>query len=353
MKWAAEAVAMRWPGASVTGADLLRGDLSARRFWRLHLKSSAGDGEPAPMSAILVDLGADDLPGYARALRLLHEPLPEPPWINVHRFLASIDVAVPALYGHSNPHRAILVEDVGMLSVFDSCRQSPSNAADLYRLAIDELLKIHVDGTKRIHHRCFASSINYDRKLFIWELSQFVELTLPEIAPGCDRAAVYAELDDLAERLDRYPRVLSHRDYHGQNLYVQDGPRLRVIDFQDALMAPGAHDLAVLLTTRDTGEIVSQNLERRLLDYYYAGLARRQAISIGMDDFFMSYRYCVIQHALKMSGRFMMFERDGKEGYARFVPYALDEARRMLADMHPIFPQLCTALGVADQRHSK
>ncbi len=344
---------MRWPGASVTGADLLRGDLSARRFWRLHLKSPAGDGEPAPISAILVDLGADDLPGYARALRLLHEPLPEPPWINVHRFLASIDVAVPALYGHSNPHRAILVEDVGMLSVFDSCRQSPSNAADLYRLAIDELLKIHVDGTKRIHHRCFASSINYDRKLFIWELSQFVELTLPEIGPGCDRAAVYAELDDLAERLDRYPRVLSHRDYHGQNLYVQDGPRLRVIDFQDALMAPGAHDLAVLLTTRDTGEIVSQNLERRLLDYYYAGLARRQAISIGMDDFFMSYRYCVIQHALKMSGRFMMFERDGKEGYARFVPYALDEARRMLADMHPIFPQLCAALGVADQRHSK
>jgi len=353
MTWAGEAIAMRWPGAVVACTDLLRGDLSTRRFWRLHITPGARDGEQPPSSAILIDLGPDDLPGYARALRLLQEPLPEPPWVNLHRFLSSIGVAVPALYAHSNPHRALIVEDVGMLSVFDSCRQTPSNATDLFRLAIDELLKIHVDGTKRLHHRCFAASINYDRKLFIWELSQFVELTLPEISPGCDRAAVYAELDDLAERLDRYPRVLSHRDYHGQNLYVQDGPRLRVIDFQDALMAPGAHDLAVLLTTRDTGEIVSQNLERRLLDYYYAGLARRQAVSIGIDDFFMSYRYCVIQHALKMAGRFMMFERDGKHGYARYVPYALDEARRMLADMHPIFPQLCAALGVADQRRSR
>lgn len=276
----------------------------------------------------------------------MHDPPPEPPWINVHRFLSSIGVAVPDLYDHSLKHRALLVEDVGELSLFASCRSSPSNTNDLFRLAVDELLKIHVEGTRRIHHRCFASSINYDRKLFIWELTEFVEITLPEIAPGCDRAAVYAELDDLAERLDRYPRVLSHRDYHGQNLYLQTGPRLRVIDFQDALMAPGAHDLAVLLTTRDTGEIVSHILERRLLDYYYAGLARRQAVNIGMDDFFMSYRLSVIQHALKMSGRFMMFERDGKHGYAQFVPHTLGEARRMLADMHAMFPQLCAALGM-------
>ena len=50
----------------------------------------------------------------------------------------------------------------------------------------------------------------------------------------------------LAARLDRFPRVFSHRDYHRENLFIQDGPRIRIIDFQDALMAPAAQDLAVL-----------------------------------------------------------------------------------------------------------
>jgi N-acetylmuramate 1-kinase len=346
MTWAGQAVGERWPGAEITRIETLRGDLSTRRFWRLHLDSSTPDAE-RPLTAILIDLGPSDLPKYARVLQLLHEPLPEPPWINVHRFLKLIGVAVPDLYANSDQHRALIVEDVGELSLFAACKHSPSSTADLFRLAIDELLKIHVEGTRRIHHRCFASSINYDRKLFIWELSEFVEITLSEIAPACDRAAIHAELDDLAERLDRFPRVLSHRDYHGQNLFVQNGPCIRVIDFQDALMASDAHDLAVLLTTRDTGDLVSSALERRLLDYYYAGLARRQAIKIGLDDFFLSYRLSVIQHALKMSGRFMMFDREGKQGYAQFVPYTLGEARRMLTEMRMMFPQLCAALGVS------
>ncbi len=346
MAWARDAVAEQWPGSSLISAELLRGDLSTRRFWRLAISPEAA-ASAAPLSAILVDLGPDDLPPYARALGLLLEPLPEPPWINLHRYLSSISVAVPKLFATSTKHRALLVEDVGEVSLRDAVARSPHSAADLFRLAIDELLKIHVEGTRRIHHRCFASSVNYDRRLFVWELSQFVEITLPEIAPRSDRAAIYAELDELAEGLDRFPRVLSHRDYHGQNLYLQHGPKIRVIDFQDALMAPSAQDLAVLLTTRDTGEIVHHALEQRLLDYYYAGLARRQAVNLAPNDFARSYRLAVLQHALKMAGRFRMFERDGKLGYAQYVPHALGQARRILAHARTVFPHLSDALGAA------
>jgi N-acetylmuramate 1-kinase len=344
MAWASEAITEQWPGATLARADLLRGDLSTRRFWRLTLNSASSSSAPPP-TTILVDLGPDDLPPYARALGLLQEPLPEPPWINLHRYLSSIGVAVPKLFASTLKHRALIVEDVGALSLRDALARSPHSAADLFRLALDELLKIHVEGTRRIHHRCFASSVNYDRRLFVWELSQFVEITLPEIAPGCDRAAIYAELDELAEELGRFPRVLSHRDYHAQNLYMQRGPVIRVIDFQDALMAPSAQDLAVLLTTRDTGEIVHHTLEQRLLDYYYAGLARRQAVNLAPVDFARSYRLAVLQHALKMAGRFMMFERDGKQGYVQYVPHALGQARRILAHARTAFPHLSTALG--------
>jgi aminoglycoside/choline kinase family phosphotransferase len=106
-------------------------------------------------------------------------------------------------------------------------------------------------------------------------MKEFVEIGLATVAPRAWPAAVVPELSALAARLDRYPRVLSHRDYAGQNLFIQTGPRIRIIDFQDALMAPAAHDLAVLLTTRDAAQFVTPVIERRLLDYYVAGLVRR------------------------------------------------------------------------------
>ena len=162
------------------------------------------------------------------------------------------------------------------------------------------------------------------------------------------RTAIAPELDDLAARLGRYPRVLSHRDYHGHNLFLQtDGgaPRLRVIDFQDALMAPAAQDLAVLLTTRDTVRVITPTIEQRMLEFYYAAQIRRGTpMPLSLDEFIESYRLCVLQHALKVIGRFIWLERNGKSGYAMYIPYAIDQARRMFAGRTD-FPNLRIALG--------
>ncbi|MGA3229980.1 MAG: hypothetical protein ABSD51_08550, partial [Candidatus Binatus sp.] len=58
-KWAAEAVARRWPRARIDKIAALRGDLSTRRFWRVsiaqHKESAAPQDETgAPPTAILV-----------------------------------------------------------------------------------------------------------------------------------------------------------------------------------------------------------------------------------------------------------------------------------------------------------
>lgn len=339
--WAAEAVARQWPRASVDKIAALRGDLSTRRFWRV---SIAPDDTAAPTSAILVDLGPDDLPRYVRVLNLLSSPISEPPWISVHRFLDSIGVPVPALYDADPARRAMLVEDVGELSMLEAMRQPGADVADLFRLACTELLRIHVDGTVQLDHRCIASDIAYTGRLFEWELNEFKEVGLAAVAPGADSSSIAPELMNMSARLDRFPRVLSHRDYHRENLFIQPGPRMRVIDFQDALMAPAAQDLAVLLTTRDTGEFVTPAIERRILDFYCAGLARRGAHALDASEFKTSYRLCVLQHALKMIGRFEMFERNGKTGYRRYIPNVLAQARRMLAEMRADFPNLCAAL---------
>src|SRR5580692_7138237 len=340
--WADAAIAKRWPGARLDQIDALRGDLSTRRFWRVAIATPPET--TVPPSAILVDLGPDDLPRYVRVLNLLPTPITEPPWINVHRFLESIGAPVPSLYDADPEQRAMLVEDVGQLSLLDAVRLPGADTADLFRLAADELLRLHVDGTARIDHRCVASQIEYSGRLFEWEFKEFSEVGLAAVAPGADSSVIGPELADIAARLDRYPRVFSHRDYHRENLYIEDGPRLRIIDFQDALMAPAAQDLAVLLTTRDTDEIITPAIERRILDFYYAGLARRGAPTLDPTEFMTSYRLCVLQHALKMIGRFEMFERNGKTGYRRFIPHVMEQARRVLSEMRPDFPKLSAAL---------
>jgi len=326
LAWADGMVRKIWSPARIVRSAALRGDLSTRRFWRVTI-----GGGSAPSSAILVDLGPDELPGYARALRLVSEPLAEPPWLTVHRFLTTLGVPVPGLYAVDRPRRAMLIEDVGETSLVDAVRHQPSETADLFRLAIELLLLFHVKGTRALPAKLLPATIAYDERLFRWEFKEFLDLGCASL--HADPRALTPELDALASELGRLPRVLSHRDFHGQNLFVkrQNGAAtLRVIDFQDALMAPGAQDLAVLLTTRDMAALIPPALERRLLDFYYAGLTRLGAETLSAKAFSRSYQLCVLQHAIKMMGRFLMFERSGKSGYAVFVPHTIDQARRIL-----------------------
>ncbi len=340
--WAKGAVERTWAGAAVARCEMLRGDASARRFYRVSIEPRSFR---APATAIAIDLGAGDLPLYARVLKLLPEPLPEPPWVNVHRFFSSVGIAVPALYFVDLTARMLLVEDVGSTTLFDYALAHPTKAADLYRDAVAQLLLIQVHGTHRLDATCIASRVAYDARLFRWEMDQFVEYGLGAVAPAADTNGLDAELDSLAARLGAFPRVLSHRDYHGWNLFVQgDSARIRVIDFQDALLAPAAQDLAVLLTTRDTHRVITPAHERRLLDYYFAGVERRGAAQMSAIDLNESYRLCVLQHALKVIGRFSFLEREGKRGYAQYLPFALAQARRMLADLRREFPQLARVL---------
>jgi len=344
-QWIADALAKRWPQAQIERIEQLRGDASARRFWRIFIRPAdarSADAAP-PASAVVVDLGPDDLPLYARVLKLIAEPLPEPPYINVHRFLSSLGVAVPEIYFAPPGDRMLLVEDVGTVALFEAAEQNPARTAELYRLALDELLLLHIEGTRRRDPRCLAFSLAYDERLFAWEMEQFLDCGIALAAPGADTGAIRPELSDLAARLGRLSRALSHRDYHGQNLFVQDGMRIRVLDFQDALMAPAAQDLAVLLTTRDTGRLITPSLESDLLSYYWQRSKQRGAEMIDRAQFLESYRLCVLQHALKAIGRFAWLERAGKPGYVAYIPHCLEQARRMLAQGCD-FPRLSAAL---------
>src|SRR5262249_6548239 len=127
--------------------------------------------------------------------------------------------------------------------------------------------------------------------------------------------------------------------FHAWNLYVHQG-RIRVIDFQDALLAPAPYDLATLLGDRDTPTRIGPSIERRLLDYYASAWAARGGTPWSRETLWDVYAACALQKAFKVVGRFHYLDRvKGKPGYLRYLPSTWRQIARLLAaraDLAPV-----------------
>jgi aminoglycoside/choline kinase family phosphotransferase len=326
--------------AAVTRFAPLAGDASTRRYARAWLR-----GGSAPASTVLMILADRGIAMSSDELAVFAEPLRELPYVNVHRFLERLGVAIPELYVDASERGLLLLEDVGDTPLWDAVQGRPAEEQQaLFEAAIDQLLLLEIDGTRLRDEACIAFQQRFDQRLFDWEFDHFLEYGLVDRLDGPLPAVEQAELRQhfgrLSALLDAQPQVLNHRDFHAWNLYVQDGG-IRVIDFQDALLAPAPYDLATLLGDRDTREVVEPGLEQRLLAYYADAWARRGgAPQWTTESLWEIYATCALQKAFKVVGRFHYLHRvKGKPGYLRYLPGTWRQIDRLLAarpDLAPV-----------------
>jgi hypothetical protein len=326
------------PSTQLGAAEALAGGASTRRYVRLHL---AGPGAPATAVAMLLGTdrfgtGSDEL-GGAR-------PDDEPSFVNVARYLARHGVPVPAIY-HDAAHSdaLILLEDIGDLTLWDVASKTPDRAPELFAAAVDVLVTTQLAGARDPDPTCHAFHRRLDATLARAELEHFVEHGIEtrhgRALPAGERRALLAALEPLVVPFETAAPVFSHRDYMAWNLHVQDAG-LRVIDFQDALLAPDAFDLAQLLTDRTTGTVIGAPLEATLVRRFCD--ARRAGGWPVDGDFGARYRLCALQHKLKVIGRFHFLERvKGKPGFLAYLPAVYAATRRLLA----VSPELAPVRG--------
>lgn len=323
----------------VTRIAPLAGDASTRRYARAWL---SGPGVPA--SAVIMILADRGIAMSSDELAVFEEAPAELPYVNVHRFMVSLGIAVPELYLDASEQGLLILEDIGDTALWDAVQgKGDDQVVELYSLAIDQLLALQIAGTARQDRSCIAFQQAFDERLFNWEFEHFIE---HGIENHCGRAPADADLavlrrhfGEIARYLDRQPRYLNHRDFHSWNLFVHQG-RIRVIDFQDALLAPAPYDLATLLGDRDTPSVVRPEIERRLLDYYREEWARRGGPPWNTDELWNLYAANALQKAFKVVGRFYFLDRvKAKPGYLRYIPPTLRQIRRLLAardDLRPV-----------------
>ncbi len=317
--------------ARVTGLEALAGDASSRRYFRARLDARGG-----PRSVIVMGWNDSGLPMSSEELAVFDTPPEELPFLNVHRFLERAGVRVPAVYGHWVDQGLMFLEDLGDTSLWDRVRSAPeTEVIRWYRKAVDELLVLQVGGTRARDERCIAFQQAFDRTLYLWEFTHFIEYGLEEgdhgSLPAVERRVLDQAFEDIAGRLASQPRVLNHRDYHSWNLMVHDGA-VAVIDFQDALLAPAQYDLASLLNDRETDQVVTPAVEEQLLGYYLDRVEEWGEPRPGRDEFCETYLLSALQRDLKVVGRFRYLDLlKGKPGYARYIPATLRRIARNLA----------------------
>jgi aminoglycoside/choline kinase family phosphotransferase len=107
---------------------------------------------------------------------------------------------------------------------------------------------------------------------------------------------------------------------------------VRVIDFQDALLAPAQYDLASLLNDRITDSVIQPDIEARLVRYFFERKCELEKQTADFDQFSDIYRLSAIQRDLKVVGRFYYLDIvKGKSGYMKFVPPTVRRLQRNLA----------------------
>jgi len=322
--------------ARVVGEEPLAGDASTRRYVRLRL--TGGDGPPTAVVMVLpTDAHVSPEVGGAGG------PERELSFVNVGRYFGASGLPVPAIYHDaSTGDGLLLLEDIGDTTLFAAAQASPADAAPLFEKAVDLLVALQTLGARAPDPRCYAFGRRFDVAMAYAELEHFVEHGIEtrqgRALPPRERARLLAALEPVCEPFATTEPVLSHRDYMAWNIHVQQG-RLRMIDFQDALLAPDAFDLSQLLTDRTTITVVPSSLEDALVARFLAGRAAAGLPLAG--EFIRRYRLCALQHALKVIGRFHFLDRvRGKPGYLAYLPSVYVVARRMLA----LLPEVADAV---------
>ncbi len=314
--------------------DLLPGDASNRRYYRLYLDNGEGS------TLIMMELSdPENFKASEEKISGQASPVKELPFINIQKFLAKKNVGVPKIFHYEIPDGLLFLEDLGDLTLAQVIQgASVTETEAFYRSAIDELIRLQAGGNENGKEACIAFGRFFDIPLLMWEFDHFLEYGVEagsqKRIKDSDRAKIRNYFHQISKKLSVEPQCLTHRDYHSRNLMVHQ-KRIRVIDFQDALIGPYVYDIASLL--RDSYVSLPEPCIDSLLTYY---LERRRETgwpSVAPNAFREIFDLMSVQRNLKAAGRFIYIDRVKKN--PRFLPFVaptLKNVRRNLLDTRPL-----------------
>jgi N-acetylmuramate 1-kinase len=316
--------------------ETLVGDASTRRYHRVHLAGAT------PATVVVMELPDDALRSDEATAGA---PPTELPFLNLQRYLAAGGIPVPRVLGQDMRRGLVALEDLGDRT-FESAVVGAAVAerGPLYRRAIDHIVALQALGARNQDPGCIAFSRRFDESLLRWELAHFrewyVEAERKVVLSSAEARTVEDAFDWIARTLAAEPVSLVHRDFQSRNLMLLDEePRIRVIDFQDALLGTRAYDLVALL--RDSYVQLAAGEVNDLIAYFVE--------RAGIDDpaeFRRLFILQTLQRKLKDAGRFVFIDRvRNNPSFLRWIPTTIGYVREALAEAPRELAALADVLG--------
>ena len=313
----------------------LAGDASARRYYRIALEDK---------TYVLMEW----------------EPYKEAdyPFLSVLRHFERHNVNTPKVIDMAPDAGLLLLEDLGDLTLERKFweTQNQENIIPFYKLAIDELIKIHYNSSKEKTNSCTAFDMNFDTKKLLWELNYaknhllngFLKLSFSKE----EEATLEQDFTSLCEVLSSEPRYICHRDYHSRNLMLKMG-NVKVIDFQDARMGPVQYDLVSLL--HDSYVKINESTHDILLDYYLDQAQFFYDSPLDKNHFMEIYKLQIIQRCFKACGSFASFFMTREDlRYIHYIQPTLKKVQAFLKSTpYTAFKNLFEIQKIADQDYKK
>lgn len=307
--------------------DWLGQDASTRRYARLvraggetALLMDAPLVEDEPCSPALTD--AERLAGgWNKQSRLAASRVEA--FAAIGGWLKQNGFSAPEIYAGDAEHGLAIIEDFGTLKEFARLIEQGTDELELYTAAALALADLHALDRPVVLEGlgCQWPLLAFDDLALRVNADLFADW-LPVLDPrmkmsDAARARWERERDVLLEAARSFPRELTLRDYHAENLIwlpEREGrARIGLLDFQDAVIGWDAWDMAMLVqdARREVSAEASQAAIRAYLDR-----------SGKEEDAFLE-RLAVIGtlNALRIAGIFSrLIARDGKDRYHLFLP---------------------------------
>ena len=255
------------------------------------------------------------------------------PFLSVLNHFKNHGVKVPSVISFEADDGLVLLEDLGDLTLERKFWESQTHETSIafYKMAIDELIKIHYTATDQ-KSDCTAFKIKFDTEKFLWEMNYGKDNLLLGVLNFNLSASAATGLQkiftDICSKLDQEPKRIAHRDYHSRNLMIKFDD-MRVIDFQDARLGPIQYDLVSLFN--DSYVDMNDSMVQTLLKYYLEQARRYQKNDFSMDHFNYIYELQSIQRCFKACGSFASFyHQRGDKRYLKYLPPTLKRTLKSL-----------------------
>jgi hypothetical protein len=243
-------------------------------------------------------------------------------FMEIRNFLGSIGVNVPEILAVIDEQKAMLLEDLGDITLFKLIENDKKNKFKYIKDALDLLADTQQKLYSRTTFNTPADKRRFTTKLFMDEFYHFYEYMIAKRVYAVPYKNLWPKLEKYCTRISKelstLPYFFSHRDFQSKNIMVKDEKKY-LIDFQDALMAPAVYDLVSLL--RDSYVTLSAEELSSLLSYFWNTNSVMHEVFNDYEAYEHAFYIQTLQRKMKDAGRFVYLNQvKGKEW---FVPYIL------------------------------